>query len=760
MFIFHALVLRIISAIIFIALIIFIEPAWSDEEILSRTWPLSHFMINSEPILLKNVEGSYSISFPIADRIEPDSVELKLYLSNSNLLNDRRAQFAVFINGYVAGQIKLNPVESQTQVKFRIAKEYLKKGYNRLVFKAIQHYTASQCEDWSTPELWTSVDSVKSKLTLHYTELPVSESLAKLNGLISDRLDHYSLTILRSRDKLSDAYLYWGAMLAQGVKRRLQYVPLTLHEQTASLYRRPEPEAKVAAKFNIDPKLLSDDAILVGTKEQIQPLLSDEIGQTIQGAYLGLFRQDKQPEHFILVVSGLDDKQVKTAVQAFVLLDMPLPDADRTIIHEINFPAASTVGFREIVPGNTYRFSQLGFNDKLFNVGDTRAELQFRIPADMYSTEQAMVSVDLDLAYGAAMRKDSAINISLNELFNHAIQLKESSGAHYYNYRIDIPLRSFQHGMNRLSFDAVMTPSEFGECTFIQRANLITALYRDSTVTFPQAGRVATLPDLQLFERTGFPLIKNGSAQQTVIGLLDTSSDSVIAAWHFFAKLTTFTDAPVFDVEITQNKTLLRPNKVLIGKPAAQQPLLDAAPVRLGVRNQFPYRYKAKQLPPEETLASWLSDFFAEQDAKPSAVDIEPENVTMSHSAGLGGKFLLMSYRESNVKEGVVFALLSEPGRKLYPGLTELLTSELWGQMQGNVFIWDKQRDFNWLREGDTFEVGDSDPELSLIMHFSNHPWQWLALIVTLLLLTAWLIHRLLTRFASKHHHPAHEDVQ
>ncbi|MGR9116999.1 MAG: cellulose biosynthesis cyclic di-GMP-binding regulatory protein BcsB [Gammaproteobacteria bacterium] len=736
-------------------------PKEENTSIVSKTWPLTHFMIKNEPIMLKNTNGTYVINFPVPDRVEADSAGLTLMINNSNLLNAGRAQIVVFINDYVAGQVKLDPVNSETRAIFTIAGEYLKAGYNTLSFKVAQHYTDSQCEDWSSPELWTSINSVKSSLTLNYRLKSINESLADLNRYINAKLGEYSVSIIRGGSARSEAYLYAGAMLAQGIKLRLKYVPLQLDERVGKLYQGPESEGAKPRRFNIDPAQLTQDAILLGTKQQIGELIPNAIYQAIQGPYLGLFRQDINPHRFILVVSGTDDRQVKTAAQAFALLNRPLPDAADTIVQAIDFgDAASALGHRIIVPGSTYQFSQLGLTDMAFDTANTNSDLEFVLPPDIYSTEEAMVTLNLDLAYGAAMRKDSVINISLNGLFNHAVQLKEEGGAHYRNYQIDIPLRNFQPGVNRLTFESVMTPSEFGECAFIQRGNLKASIYRDSTITFPETGRVVTLPDLKLLETTGFPLINNGSAAHTVFILLDRSSDSLVSAWHFIAKLASINDAPVFDIQITDNDTVARQNSVLIGKPTiAKAGMFDDAPVKLGSPNRFPYRYKERQQAPMESLSEWLYRILLSDDSKPLAVEIEPENAVMTQTAGLGRNFLLMSYPSTHADDGVVFALVSEPEQSLYAGLTELLSPALWSQMRGNIFVWDDQSRFDAWQHGETFVSGEKSARLSLIMHFSKRPWQWLALIVSILVLTAWLIHRLLIRYKGKVHQ-LHEDAR
>ncbi|PKM11036.1 MAG: hypothetical protein CVV13_10740 [Gammaproteobacteria bacterium HGW-Gammaproteobacteria-3] len=734
-----------------------LQPALAKEEspgALHKTWPLGHFMTNDEPIQLKNTNDSYTINFPIADRVEPESVELKLVISNSNLLKTNRAQLVVLINGFVAGQIKLDPINSETQAKFTLAREYLKNDYNQLTFRVAQHYTDSQCEDSSAPELWTRVNSIKSTLTINADKKTVDTRLSQLGSLINDRLGSYSLSILRSEDTVSDDYLYWGAIVTQGVKLRLKYVPLSLNEQRIKPYQWPQSNSTQNAQFAIDPEQLKHDAVLIGTKQQIGSFLPDSILQSIQGAYLGIFRQDKAPQRFILIISGIDNQEVTKAVQAFALLNLGLPDTAWTIIKDIDFGAMASTSRQTVVPGSTYQFSRFGFTDSVFDRTNSSTNLAFYIPADMYSTEEAQVSINLDLAYGAALRRDSVINIKLNGLFNQAIPLKEASGAHYSNYQINIPLRSFQPGLNNLSFEAVLTPSEYGECSFIQTGNLIASIYQNSTLTFPKTGSAATLPDLKLFERTGFPLVKGASADQSAFRLLDTSSDTIASAWHFIAHLTTFTHAPIFDLHITQDKNLSQPNQLLIGKLSEKtHEIFTEAPIELGKLNQFPYVNQELQRQIEESFGEWLYRTFLSENSKPVAAEIIPNNALITQTSGLGEKYLLMSYPAPANDEGVVFALLSNKEQSLYTGLSELLTPKLWNQLQGNIVVWDKQQNFNSLQQGDTFTSGEKNTKLTYIMHFSRHPWQWLAIIVPLLMLSAWLIHKLLNRY-QKNAHP------
>lgn len=723
------------------------------EKTLIKSWPLSHFMTSNEQIVIRNASGTYELNFPVSDRIKPISAVLDLTLTNSNVLKNNRSQVVIYVNDYLIGQIKLDPINNTTKVIYQIAPEYIIQGYNKITFKAAQHYTDSECEDWSAPELWTQFDAVKSSLTLNYQNLPIAEKLSKLNSLINDRLEHYSLTIIRGDKAVSDDYLYWGSIIAQGVKLRLKYVPLKLEESYMESTVSVEGNTGIG-QFKIDMDQLNNDAVIVGNKDQIKQLLPDHVAQAIEGPYLGLFQQHPNTHQFILVISGQTDDEVKSAVQSFALLNASFPDAQQTVINALNFPVAEPLlPDKSIIPGNTYTFSSLDFYNQFMDIQSSEARLEFRLPADLYSTEETLVKLNLNLAYGAAMRKDSVINISLNNGFVHAIQLKEESGAHYRNYQISVPLRNFKPGLNTLTFKSVLTPSEYGECAFVQRENLLANVYEDSTLSFPETGRVANLPDLKLLERTGFPLLNNASGDNTVFKMLDTSSDSIASAWYLIAQLVSYQGTPVFDLNITQSDNYDKKNIALIGKISAKNipPILDGAPVKLGKTNLFPYRFKERQLAQNESLIERFERVLFDNNMINKPVATERENVVISQTAGLGNSFLMMSYL-SQKRDGVVLALLSEGSTELYSGLTELFSTGLWSQVQGNIFVWDKNGKFHWERQGESIMSGDDSLKMTWIMHFSKYPWQWLGLIFSILLFTAWLIHKFLSRYKKATH--------
>ena len=736
--------------------ILVIVPTWvlgQTQSESSQSWSLSQFMVADEQIIIRNASGSYDLSFPVSDRVKPDSALLSLFFTNSNILKNNRSQLVVYINGFLLGQIKLDPINNATEAKFKIDKSYLRQGYNKITFKAAQHYTDSQCEDWGAPELWTHIDATKSSLDLNYQPLPITESLSTINNLVNDRLGEYSFNIIRGEKTISDDYLNWGGLIAQGIKLRLKYVPMQIHEY----YAEPNVasiEGSDNARFKIDSAGMGRDAFLIGNKEQLSQLIPQDVLQAIQGPYLGLFRQDADPTHFFLVVSGRNNDEVKMAAQSFALLDAPFPAARQTVISGLMLPSAEAVlAQKSILSAHNYRFSDLNFSNPVMYSEQTAAKLQFRLPADFYSTEDAMVSLNLNLAHGAGMRKDSVINIKLNGSFVHAIQLKEEGGAHYRNYQIKVSLRSFKAGINNLTFNALMKPSEYGECIRMQSDNLVINLFEDSIISFPETASVVSLPDLEILQRTGFPFVNNAMADNTQFNLLDTSSDSIVSAWQLIAQMASYYDAPVLDLNISQEQGGDKKYVVLVGKVSENNSpsILAQAPVTLGEKNRFAYPFKEQQSEASQSAIEWLNRVFFEEKSVLTPTVIEPKNALMTHSSGLGGQYLLMSFIDESSGR-IVLALVSEGQNALYPGVMKLFSSGLWSQIQGNVFVWNQDGQSYWARQGKTVVVGEESLQMTWVMYFSKHPWLWLSVVVGFLLFIAWVVHKLLTRYQKATH--------
>ena len=480
---------------------------------------LASLMPAGQPIRLRYTSDEFTLYVPVSPRSKVKSALLHLQLTNSISLLRERSQLAVRLNGRVLAQVPLNPAQPESSIDVRLPVAVLKPGYNQLVFSVAQHYTF-RCEDPSAPELWTEIDTLASTLTFDSDLVALQPRLSDMARLFDPKLaGEQGLTIVTaSPAPMRDDQLQWGMLVAQGAALRLQYVPLRVRHEIAA---RSAAEARPGASTANFPGLKQDtlqssDSAVIGTKAELEPYLAKSIVDDISGSFLGVYALDADPRRFVLVVSGNTAAEVAQAARAFAFLNFPYPDTPSMLVSAIEYAALSDYSGKNTVAQNgNYRFSQLDFKSttvrgtaasSLINEEHVQSvEIEVVMPADLFAHEDRNVDLILHFAYGAGLRRDSVLNIMLNDRFERAIALDQDGGAVYHKYQIAIPLRSFQPGVNKIRFAPRMMPLITGECQAIQTENLQLTLFEDSLLKMPSASHFVAMPNLRLLVRAGFP---------------------------------------------------------------------------------------------------------------------------------------------------------------------------------------------------------------------------------------------------------------
>lgn len=705
-------------------------------------------MAHSEQIRLRNLTDDYRLFFPLPDRYQIAQAELTLDFMNSNALIASRSQLQVQVNGVTVAQWRLAPNLPHRLETVTIPPELLVAGYNELRFLTAQHYTEKQCEAVVSPELWTEINPLASHLTLRYRLRPAPLSLARLSELFDQKLPGATIRLLFPSSDLTETELEWGGLIAQGIGLRLEYAPFRMELGQAEANTLDGP-IKIAA-----PK--DRDLILVGVRDHLAPFLSLKVLANITGPYIGLLAAPANLERFVLVISGRNVQEVRLAALAFSLWSFPLPDVSQTVVHTVQLdPPLPYQGIPILQPSHAYTFKQLGFNT-VSRTGSRpppmEAELHF--PPDLFAPEDSEVVFILHLAYNAGMRRDSLLEMRINDVFERAIPLSEESGAHYRDYRISVPLRTFRPGLNRITFHPYLVPALSGECLVFSTDQLQITLYADSSIQLPAAAHYAQLPDLSLLAHTGFPYLKEGDGSGLGIQLLNHRSDTILAAWHLLAKLARLNRLPLTQAKLGFAPVTEARDLIVVGGHLSS---LDGEVFRRApVRRDDPWKvwhYPAGKILLEAQTNRWRGWLFS---PPPSPAAIETRYAAIAQTGWLGSYAMGISFPHPSAPKRLVTAFVA--GGDIYPAIRALTAPRLWSQMQGNLIVWQKSsKTLAWQRLGETFYVGEAGPNLRFIFHFARHPWQWIALALASIVMFAWLTHKLLRRFKQRRHPDAEE---
>lgn len=504
--------------------------------------PLSK-LAPAKTVDLKCSSASHNLMIPIPERWRSEKAVLSFNYVNSMGLLANKSRLALKVNDYPVAQVNLNPSAPEGSVRLSIPPFLLEPGYNKIGFQVSQHYTLD-CENPCAPDLWTTLKLDQAFFEMDYTLKPIPLKLSAINGLLFDPKisPHGAVNIVLK--ETSPELLTIAAILASGVARRFDYRQVSF---TVSDTVKP-----------------GSDNLLLGDRDFVQGFLrSKGIGPPeIQGPYLKILHLPGagpggegrvDPNHALIVVSGLIADHLKLAAETFAIMSTSLPNADEMLVTGFTLPDITMYSGRLVItPDKQYTFKNLDVRSHTFKgLNPSSSEIAFRLPVDFLVKPNVYANLSLYFAYGAALRSDSALNISLNGQLIRAIHLDNIKGDTIEGYKIKIPTYMFKPGDNILRFEPVLTPSSGKACELIQDANLFITIFENSTFSFPPMPHLTDLPRIELLMLSGFPFTRWPDGHESMIYLTNNNLPTINSALNLIGMITQKNGYPLIEVKVT-----------------------------------------------------------------------------------------------------------------------------------------------------------------------------------------------------------------
>lgn len=699
--------------------------------------PLAHFMTVDQTIRLQGVVSERRFFVPLSPRIALDEASLHLRLTHSTSVLEQLSRVLVLLNNRTIAQIPMIISKPEIDAEIPLPIELLKRDYNELKLRAIQHYT-EKCERPEAPELWAEIDTMQSRVVLGGSLRPVDSDLGSLDDVLDERLwAAPDLTIVTAND-LDDETLASGAIVAQAVALRYRYHPLQIHHASASPARET---VQTGVLPGLDQaKLGEGDAVLIGVRETLAPYLAPQILAEIRGAYVAAFPQDTDPTRLVLVVSGTSPHEVRTAAEALALgRGRPHPAAAASSIAAVEAPELDWYAAANSVhPDTEYRFSDLGFRDYA-STGEPM-DLEFLIPPDLFAREQARIRLELNFAYSAGLRSDAALEIMINGLFTRSIRFVEPGGQSFQGYVVDIPLKSFRPGRNVVTFLPSLQSLFSGECESQPIGRV--AIYADSKLIMPEAVHLTSLPDLSRFRESLFPFGVAPDGSRLAIQVTSRDAFSTAAAWTLLGKLAQVQKYPLLESVVSYGTVPDERHVMVIGPvQSLPQNLLEAAAVQLTDPASIPTEVALREPPPKAdgvVLGRRLPDAGTPQ--------VPPHVARVRQPLALGDWAALEAFRRPDSDDTAMLLTAAEPVL-LAARTRTLIGHDVWGSLQGDTVFWREDKSSVIARRlGSTWLVGDVDAIEQLEYFFSKYPWWWVVLVLAALVPVAFIIRMMVLR--------------
>jgi hypothetical protein len=486
---------------------------------------------------LRCTSAVHNLSIPIPERWKIDRALLTFAYVNSTGLVASKSRLTIKVNGYPVAQITLNPSAPEGSVRLAIPTSLLSPGYNEVSFQASQHYALDslECEHPCSSILWTTLKLAEASLELSYTLKPVPLKLSSMNGFVFDPKLHPHGEVHLVLENTAAEMVTIAGIVASGVARRFDYKSVLF---TASQVIRP-----------------GVDNLVVGSRGFVQGLLQSQglPPPEVNGPFLKILHAPGDVSHAVVVISGLDMDQLKLAAKTLAILSSSFPNSDELTATGFMLPDITMYGGRQVLtPSKAYTLKDLDFRSYTFK-GTTPSpkDITFRLPADLLIKPNVYADLSLYFAYGAGLREDSAINLSLNGRLIQAIHLDDVRGAIISGYQIKVPTYMFAPGVNTLRFEPIMAPVGWKNCEILRTEILGLTLFENSTLRFPEMPHFTELPKLELFMLNGFPVTRWPDGHEAMVYLTKTDSDTIAAALDVIGLITQKNGYPLFEVTVT-----------------------------------------------------------------------------------------------------------------------------------------------------------------------------------------------------------------
>ena len=727
--------------------------------------------------------GRLDFAMPTPQHGAVENAFLRLSYMNAAPLATDRSRFVVDFNGRSLAELPLTASRAPVSVEISLPPEHFVDGNNELRFSIDQQHH-NGCDAESLARLWTSVDPLNSYVVLETTANVSPGRLSDLASIYGDFLAPGAPVGIMTVGSVSITSLEAGGLVAQGIALRTDGRPIDIRHIAV------DPNETETADGNFPGLhgngLAASAHVIVGTKAELQGVVAPHILTKITGPFLGLLPLEVASGKNLLVVSGQDERELISAAQHLADTRHPLPNETVAVVSAAPGTARPLQPF--LLPSERYRFEDLAFSKDNLGYGtEARTTVDFLLPPDYYAKDNRAAKLHLNLAYAGGLDSDSLINIAVNGRYAASVPLSDKDGGILHEKEIAIPMRLFQPGRNELSFEPVLSAQASAGCYAVAGTDSRTGVFGDSTIELPEFARIIRMPDLGMLGATAFPFTAPEFGPGQVL-VASPDSSTVGAAWTVVAKLAQVSGAPLTELGYSFDAQTITGHALMVGAlDDIDSLLLARAPIDV---NAVTYALVAPPTRDSEsttTLATTQSDtiggdrslweqrlaadnwFKAKEDERrPGALagfvagvpkvisalgplqtifaDVTEPPLELSEQQNLDA--FVVAYESPFAARRMLTIVTARDPIVLQRATSELVKPILWDELGGDFALWSTTpHEMHTTTAGERFllsDVGRADLQqkrLLLNSYMAEHPWLWIALVATGIVLLAMVSH-------------------
>lgn len=501
------------------------------------------------PLNLRGVDGSNSVPFNVRTDEIVTAARLTLSYAYSPALLPDLSHINVMINGEVASTIAVPKETAGVALQHSIdLPPRLITEFNRINLQLIGHYTM-QCEDPLHSSLWANISN-NSVLDLTVTPIALANDLALLPTPFFDRRDINPLNL--------------PVVFASQPDNTTLEAAGTLSSWFGSLakYRGARFPASIATL----PQ--SGNAIVFLAGQTGVPGVD---APPVNAPTLTVVTNPNDPNGKLLLVRGRDSAELKLAAAALATGSQTLSGASATITQYASrdprkpydapnwLPSDRPVKFGELMDAKDMNVS--GYSPDIIRV-------RMRVAPDLFTWREKGIPVDLKYRYTPQPDSlNSALLVNVNDQFLKSLpllSLKNMGGGDNLAAAVrpdeTLPMQTklmvaphMLAGETQLQFRYMYDYIKQGECRDIIIDNVRGAIEPESTIDVSSYSHFMAMPNLNVFQNSGFPFTRLADLSQTAVVLPDNAAAADYSAYlGVLGRMGESTGYPATGVTVTQ----------------------------------------------------------------------------------------------------------------------------------------------------------------------------------------------------------------
>ncbi|WP_160105502.1 cellulose biosynthesis cyclic di-GMP-binding regulatory protein BcsB [Pseudomonas izuensis] len=479
------------------------------------------------PMSLHGVESTDSVNFDVRADSIVTGAKLKLQYTYSPALLADLSQINVIVNDEVAASLPL-PKENAGQLQSQVVTipAHLITEFNRLSLQFVGHYTMG-CEDPQHSSLWAKISNA-TELSIEVSPLALPNDLSIMPLPFFDRRDARTLSL---------PFVFAGApdntaLEAAGA--------LSSWFGAQASYRG----ATFSTRFNQIPA--SGNAVVMLSGPDALQLGALNL-PAAKGPTLTVMTNPNDANGKLLVITGRDTRELKTAVTALVLGSQALSGSS-VVIDRLDtvqprkpydapnwLPSDRPVKLGELLPAKQ-------FNVSGYNPGDITVPLNF--PPDLFTWRDEGAPLNLKYRYTPQEKStNSSFIVSFNDgliqsqnllsqdkLDSGVLSALKGNDTLGRETRVRLPLNSVAL-QSRLQLRYMFDYIKQGECGDIIIDNMRGSVDPESTLDLSGYDHFMAMPNLGVFKDAGFPFTRLADLSQTAVVLPDNAGAPELDAY-------------------------------------------------------------------------------------------------------------------------------------------------------------------------------------------------------------------------------------